>query len=200
MHGSEHMRRFRWFRSIAVVFQLFKVFSLSLQHISRTTGQTFTISWSKMKLSWVLMLYYLYKMMFSVYKSVIVTPCTFDLFVSKVMKITRYMIVRFWRSFFSAFSVCNDCILKSTTAWLLKLSVLYIHSLGTGIAQWLERRTCDWKVPGSNPCRSGGRIFFSGVDFLYWLLFQYLFHPCVTAVARKRSRSFCQKVQVAGYS
>ena len=41
--------------------------------------------------------------------------------------------------------------------------------LGTGIAQWLERRTRDWKVPGSNPCRSGGRIFFSRVDFLCWL-------------------------------
>ena len=40
---------------------------------------------------------------------------------------------------------------------------------GTGIAQWLERRTRDWKVPGSNPCRSGGRIFFSRVDFLCWL-------------------------------
>ena len=26
------------------------------------------------------------------------------------------------------FSGCDDCILKSTTAWLLKLSVLYIHS------------------------------------------------------------------------
>ena len=26
------------------------------------------------------------------------------------------------------FLVCDDCILKSTTAWLLKLSVLYIHS------------------------------------------------------------------------
>ena len=43
-------------------------------------------------------------------------------------KITRYMDVRFWWSFFGAFSVCDDCILKSTTAWLLKLSVLYIHS------------------------------------------------------------------------
>ena len=28
---------------------------------------------------------------------------------------------------------------------------------------------------------------------LCWLLFWYLFHPCVTAVTRKRSRSFCQK-------
>ena len=66
--------------------------------------------------------------MFSAYKSVIVSPCASDLFASKVMKITRYMDVRFWRSFFSAFSVCDDCILKSTRAWLLKLSVLYIHS------------------------------------------------------------------------
>ena len=48
---------------------------------------------------------------------------------------------------------------------------------------WLKGRTC----------RSGGRIFFSRVDFLCWLLFRYPFHPRVTAVARKRSRSFCQK-------
>ena len=64
---------------------------------------------------------------------------------------------------------------------------------GAGIAQWLESRTRDWKVAGSNSCRSGGRIFFSGVDFLRWLLFGYPFHRRVTAVARKRSRSFCQK-------
>ena len=67
--------------------------------------------------------------MFYAYKSVIVTPCACDLFVSKVTKITQDMDVCFWRSFFSAFfSGCDDCILKSTTAWLLKLSVLYIHS------------------------------------------------------------------------
>ena len=92
------------------------------------TGQTFAINWSKIQLSWVLMLYYPSKTMFSAYKSVIVSPCACNLFVSKVTKITRYMDVRFWRSFFSAFLVCDDCILKSTTAWLLKLSVLYIHS------------------------------------------------------------------------
>ena len=50
-----------------------------------------------------------------------------------------------------------------------------------GIAQWLERRT----VAGSNPSGSGGRIFFSRVNFLCWLLFRYPFHPSVTAVARK---------------
>ena len=64
---------------------------------------------------------------------------------------------------------------------------------GTGIAQWLECRTRDRKVTGSNPSRSSGRIFFSRVSFLCWLLFRYPFHPRVTAVARKRSRSFCQK-------
>ena len=65
--------------------------------------------------------------------------------------------------------------------------------MGAGIAQWLERRTRDWKVAGSNPCWNGGRIFFSRVDFLCWLLFRYPFHPRVTTVARKKSRSFCQK-------
>ena len=74
------------------------------------------------------MLFYQYKTMFSTYKSVIVSPCACNLFVSKVTKITRYMDVCFWWSFFGAFSVCDDCILKSTKGWLLKLSVLYIHS------------------------------------------------------------------------
>ena len=64
---------------------------------------------------------------------------------------------------------------------------------GAGIAQGLERRTRDWKVAGSNPCWNGGRIFFSRVDFLCWLLFRYPFQPRVTTVARKKSRSFCQK-------
>ena len=67
------------------------------------------------------------------------------------------------------------------------------NNTGAGIAQWLERRTRDWKVAGSNPCWNGGRIFFSRVDFLCWLLFRYPFHPRVTTVARKKSRSFCQK-------
>ena len=127
MHGSEHTRRFWWFRSDAVVFRLLK-FSVWVCNTSDVhTGQTFAINWSKIQLSWVLMLYYPYKMMFSTYKSVIVSPCACDLFVSKVTKITWYMDVRFWRSFFGAFSVCDDCILKSTRAWLLKLSVLHIH-------------------------------------------------------------------------
>ena len=62
-----------------------------------------------------------------------------------------------------------------------------------GGAQWLERRTRDRKVAGVNPCWGGGRIFFSRVNFLCWLLFRYPFHPRVTAAARKRPRSSCQK-------
>ena len=57
----------------------------------------------------------------------------------------------------------------------------------------LERQTRDQKVPGSSPGRSGRRIFFSRVNFLCWIVFQYPLHPCVTAVALKRSQSFCQK-------
>ena len=44
-----------------------------------------------------------------------------------------------------------------------------------------------------NPCMSGRRIFFSRVKFLCWLLFRYLFHSHITAVAHKRCWSFCQK-------
>ena len=42
----------------------------------------------------------------------------------------------------------------------------YVGKVSAGIAQWLERRTRDLKVAGSNPCRSGGRVFFSMVSFL----------------------------------
>ena len=67
--------------------------------------------------------------------------------------------------------------------------------LTEGITHWLdlERLTRGWKVAG--PCRSGGRIFFSRVNFMCRLLvlFWYPFHPCVSTVAHKRSQSFCQK-------
>ena len=67
------------------------------------------------------------------------------------------------------------------------------HGWGAWIAQWLEQQTHDQKVAGLNPCWSSRRIFFSRVNFLCWLLFWYLFHPRVTAVAHKRPWSFCQK-------
>ena len=92
---------------------------------------------------------------------------------------------------------CNSLARLLTTFSCALREYIYHHFLlsipGAGIAQWLERRTRDWKVAGSNPCWNGGRIFFSRVDFLCWLLFRYPFHPRVTTVARKKSRSFCQK-------
>ena len=41
--------------------------------------------------------------------------------------------------------------------------------------------------------KPGGIILFYMVNFVCWLTYRYPFHPRVTAVARKRSRSFCQK-------
>ena len=61
------------------------------------------------------------------------------------------------------------------------------------IVQWLECRTCGWKVVGLSPYMRSGRIFFCRVSFLCRLIFHYLFHPHITAVARERSWSFCQK-------
>ena len=46
-----------------------------------------------------------------------------------------------------------------------------------GIARWLERWTRDRKVASSNPGRSGGRIFFSRVIFVCWLLFGVRSNP-----------------------
>ena len=44
-------------------------------------------------------------------------------------------------------------------------------SRGSGyIAQLVECCTCDRKVASLNPGRSAGRIFFSRVNFLFWLL------------------------------
>ena len=87
-------------------------------------------------------------------------------------------------SIITVYFPCSTCIY---------VTLFHTAVAGAGIAQWLERRTRDWKVAGSNPCWNGGRIFFSRVDFLCWLLFRYPFHPRVTTVARKKSRSFCQK-------
>ena len=84
------------------------------------------------------------------------------------------------------------------TLSLLRLRILHDRHEGAGIAQWLERRTRDRKVPGSSSRRSGGRIFFSGVNFFCWLVFRYPFYPRVTA--NDPGHSICQKCgwQVTG--
>ena len=62
--------------------------------------------------------------------------------------------------------------------WLICNSSFFVFEMvkrGAGIAQQLERQTHDWKVRGLSPCRTSGRIFFSGVNFLCWLLSWYLY-------------------------
>ena len=92
----------------------------------------------------------------------------------------------------------TPCWQRLTSWWSVSFqkplkNVFKVGTVVSGMAQWLEHQTHDWKVAGLNPCSSGGRIFFSRVNFLYRLLFRYLFHSCVAAVARKWSQSFCQK-------
>ena len=65
--------------------------------------------------------------------------------------------------------------------------------VGSGDSLVVEHHTPDQKVLGLSPGRSGGRFFFIQANFLCWLLFQYPFHRCVTAVACKRYWSFSQK-------
>ena len=43
------------------------------------------------------------------------------------------------------------------------------------------------------PAEAAGEFSSPGPTFCADSYFRYPFHPCVTAVARKRSRSFCQK-------
>ena len=81
----------------------------------------------------------------------------------------------------------NLSLICQMTSEDIKHQLITEDIMGAGIAQWLEHRTRDWKVAGSNPCWNGGRIFFSRVDFLCWLLFRYPFHPRVTTVAHKKN-------------
>ena len=65
---------------------------------------------------------------------------------------------------------CFHTSLKSDADWrIFKVCMQYflmlIHT-GVGIVQWLEHQTRDQKVIGSNPSGSGGRSFFSRVNFL----------------------------------
>ena len=46
--------------------------------------------------------------------------------------------------------------------------------------QILQQQIPDQKVAGH------GKMFFSKVNVLCWLLFQYLFHPCVNVAACKK--------------
>ena len=90
----------------------------------------------------------------------------------------------------------NCAIEPLSREWLVNLSGDHISEplrLRNGIAQWLERLTRDRKVACSSTGRGRGRTFFCRVSFLSLTLFRYSFRPRFTAVARTKSRPFCQK-------
>ena len=96
----------------------------------------------------------------------------------------------------SAVMVMEIMYLVLNESVVMVVEIMYSVSCAR-IAKWLECRTHDCMVAGLSPCRSSGRIKKkkknSRVNFLFWLLFQYLFCPQVTTVAHKISWSFCQK-------
>ena len=63
----------------------------------------------------------------------------------------------------------------------------------TGIACWLERQTCGWKVANSNPSRSGGRFFFSRVNFVCWFIFAVHSTPVLLQQHVKKNPSHSAK-------
>ena len=59
-------------------------------------------------------------------------------------------------------------VLTEKFAFIFCVCLHFAQSLCVArIASWLERRTCDRKVASSSPGRSGGRIFFTRVNFVY---------------------------------
>ena len=72
------------------------------------------------------------------------------------------------------------------------LSILIV-SLGAGVACWLECRTRDRKVCQFESRQERRDDFLLRSQLCVLILFRCPFHPRVTAVARKRPRSFCKK-------
>ena len=84
-------------------------------------------------------------------------------------------------------------VLICTQWWAIYTECISTALLKSQDSLLVERRNRDRKVVSSNPGRSGGRIFFSRVSCVCWLLFGVHSNPLVTAVACKRPKPFCQK-------
>ena len=89
-----------------------------------------------------------------------------------------------WKS-----TICVPChlVLYKLLLWHRRAGAIHrttitawpcIKQKTAGIAQWFQHWIHDWKVAGSNHCRSGGRIFFSRVNFLCWLISVSVPLPC----------------------
>ena len=69
-------------------------------------------------------------------------------------------------------------------------SIWHQNTYCMGIACRLERRTGDRRVASSNPSRKGGRIFFSRINVVCWLLFAVRSTPVLSQWhARDRGHS-----------
>ena len=82
---------------------------------------------------------------------------------------------------------CHQCQMSHGGTLLLYLFV------GVRIACWLECRTRDQKVASLIPWQKGWENFLLQSQLCLLTLTWCLFNPHVTAVTRKRPRSFCQK-------
>ena len=82
----------------------------------------------------------------------------------------------------------------SESAGELRIALLYYPHYWVSRDSSVVRALDSWlKGRGFESLQEWRENLFSRVNFLCWLLFQYPFHPRVTAVACKRSWSFCQK-------
>ena len=87
----------------------------------------------------------------------------------------------------SGYSAC------SCPPFLLSSFMSIVLVPGARIACWLEHQTHDRKLVSSNPGRSSRRISSPELTLCAYSLIRCPFHPRVTALARKRLWSFCQK-------
>ena len=139
-----------------------------------------TTWYNKTEQTWQIKLLVTIKCLFK-QKSVNSTMCILCNYLAGMLVVTALfmLIERTFENWHTQYQIC-----------LWRKNCLYIT--GAGIAQWSACQSLDWKVMGSSPGRSGGRIFFFRVNFLCWLLFWYPFNPCVTTAAHNRSQSFYQ--------
>ena len=75
---------------------------------------------------------------------------------------------------------------------------IWIHVWGVWTAHLIECRTHGRKVASSNPDRSGGKIFFSRIIFVCWLLFGVRSTPVLPQLHVK-GPVVLPKVRVGGY-
>ena len=71
-----------------------------------------------------------------------------------------------------------QCVYSVVTCWIT--TVAYPRGRNSSLVRVPDSWSWVWVPEGAV-----GEFFFSQVNFLCWLLFQYPFHPCVTTLARE---------------